>query len=209
MGFKSLVLILIFAILSASCSAINFATQPDFTKRDYGMFNYLGSKHNSKIIFLNGDEIDAEYVFVKNDSLYYVAIQDTLSNPLTDIEKVEISQLGIKIATGIFMGTITFFVSGFSAGAIYSAIHGDSLSVLFIGIIVGSLLGLAALVLGTIYYGESGYIFNEVHDKKDENHEKGINNIDEEVRLRQMENYKKQIKYFEEKAKRDSTNLGN
>jgi len=109
MGFKSLVLILIFAILSVSCSTINFATEPNVGNRDYSMFNYLASKHNSTIFLLNGDDIEAEYVFVKNDSLHYVAVLDTLSVPLTTIERVEISQLGKKIASGFFMGIVTFF----------------------------------------------------------------------------------------------------
>jgi len=183
MGFKSLVLILIFAILSVSCSTINFATEPNVGNRDYSMFNYLASKHNSTIFLLNGDDIEAEYVFVKNDSLHYVAVLDTLSVPLTTIERVEISQLGKKIASGFFMGIVTFFVSGFSAGAIY----GDSLGGLLVGLTIGSALGLVALVLGTIYYGETEYIFND------------------KANYEQIEYYKN---YHKIKAERDSTNLG-
>ena len=192
MGFKSLVLILIFAILSVSCSTINFATQQDIAKRDYSMFNYLGSKHNSKIFLLNGEEIAAEYVFVKNDSLYYVAVLDTLSVPLTTIERVEISQLGKNIAYGLIVGVLSFIVSSVALSKVI-VLDGGFGNILTIPFAAG--LGVAGLILGLNYGGKSEYIFHEVNHKNDE------------VKIRQMENYKKRIEYFKEKAKQDSTNL--
>ncbi|PIQ09812.1 MAG: hypothetical protein COW71_04845 [Ignavibacteriales bacterium CG18_big_fil_WC_8_21_14_2_50_31_20] len=79
--------------------------------------------------------------------------------------------------------SLLFFVSGFSAGAIY----GDSLGGLLVGLTIGSALGLVALVLGTIYYGETEYIFND------------------KANYEQIEYYKN---YHKIKAERDSTNLG-
>lgn len=195
MGFKSLVLILIFAKLSVSCSTINFATQPDIAKRDYSKFNYYCSKNSSKIIFLNGDNLSVNYANVKGDSLFYCAEYDTLSSPLTVVEKVVIKHWIGAIAEGFFLGFGTSILSAFIFVRLAGA--GDDLGTALVGASVGILVGFATLVFGIIYGGKSEYIFN------DANYNYG------DVNFRKEQNFKKQIEYFKEKAKRDSTNLGN
>ncbi|PIQ09811.1 MAG: hypothetical protein COW71_04840 [Ignavibacteriales bacterium CG18_big_fil_WC_8_21_14_2_50_31_20] len=194
MSYKIITMILIISILTISCSATNFATQKDIAKRDYSKFNYYCAKNSSKIIFLNGDDLSVNYANVKGDSLYYCAENDTLSSPLTVVKKVVIKHWIGAIAEGFFLGFGTTILSAL----IFVKLAGDGgdLGAALVGASVGLLVGIFTLVFGIIYGGKSEYIFNDV------NHEK------EEVKFRQMENYKKQIKYFEEKAKLDSTNLG-
>ena len=201
MGFKSLVLILIFAILSVSCSTINFSTQPDVTKRNYSNFNYYCSKQSSKIIFLNGENISVKYANIKGDSLYYCAENDTLSSPINVVEKVVIKRWIGAIAEGFFLGLATTIFTAFIFIKLASG-EGD-LGAALVGISVGLLAGFVTLILGIIHGGKSEYIFNGDYVEFDE-----TNEINEEVRIRMLENYKKQIKYFEEKTKQDSTNLG-
>ncbi len=200
MYFKPLVIILIFAMLSVSCSTINFATEPDFTKRDYSKFNYYLAKNSSKIILLNEEELSVHYANVKGDSLYYCAENDTLSIPLANVEKVVIKNWFGAIAEGFFLGLGTTILSAYIY--IRLACDGSDFGAAFAAGSVGLLVGIFTLVLVVIYGGKSEYIFNQLNNNSNEN------GLSDEVKIRQMENFKKQIEYFEEKAKRDSTYLG-
>lgn len=182
MGYKTIIMII--SILSTSCSAVNFATQPDVTTRDYSMFNSLGSKHNSKILLLDGEEIATKYVFVKNDSLYYVSTQDTLSISLIEVEKVEIKHLGKKISSGLLYGGISFLVSFV---AIAFTVGGGGLGAGLVALPLGAGFGLGGFSLGLIYGNGIEYIFND------------------KANYEQIEYYKN---YHKKRAERDSTNLG-
>jgi hypothetical protein len=177
MGFKSLIMILIISILSISCSTVNFTSQPDVTTRDYSRLNYLGSKHNSKIFLLDGEDISTKYIFVNGDSLFYKSSQDTLSIPLMDIEKVE--QKNWTLAGG------NALVFGLGASLVTFTLMKDDAESPGLGFVVlgyAALVGLSAFVLGIIYGGENEYIFNDKNDYE-------------------------QIEYLKEQARRDSTNL--
>jgi hypothetical protein len=121
------------------------------------MFNYLGERHNSKIILLDGEEIETEYVFVKNDSLYYAITLNTLSLPLTTIERVEITQTGKKIASGLLAGASSFLVSVLGVGL---AIGGDGFGVL-LAIPIGMAFGIGGFIFGLNNGGDTTYIFND------------------------------------------------
>ncbi|MDA3862010.1 MAG: hypothetical protein PF445_12380 [Melioribacteraceae bacterium] len=147
------------------------------------MFNNLGSKHNSKIILLNGKEIATKYVFVKNDSLYYATTLDTLSVSLTTIERVEIAQTGKKITSGLLAGATSFIVFILAVGSVSG---GDGFGII-LAIPIGMVFGVAGLIFGLKNGGNTEYIFNNKSE------------------YQQIEYYKK---YHQRKAERDSTNLG-
>lgn len=186
MGFKSLVLILIFAIFTMSCSTINLTTNKDASPIDYSNFNHYCSRNSSKIIFLNGDDLSVNYANVKGDSLYYCAENDTLSIPLADVEKVVIKHWIGAIAEGFFLGFGTTILSAFIFVKL-AGVGGD-IGPAFVGASVGLLVGFVTFVLGIIYGGKSEYIFNN------------------KANYERIEYYKN---YHKIKAKRDSTNLGN
>ena len=156
MGFKTVVLLLIISIFSISCSSIDFTIQNEIN-RDYSTFNYLGERHISKIILLNGEEIETEYVFAKNDSLFYCIEADTLSLPLTTIERVEITQTGKKIASGLLAGTSSFLVLMLAVGL---AIGGDGFGII-VAIPVGIAFGVGGFIIGLNNGGDTTYIFND------------------------------------------------
>lgn len=189
MGFKSLIMILIISITTTNCTTVNFVSPQDNSEKDFSMFNHLGSGRKSNIFLLNGEEISTKYVMVKNDSLFYSDFQDTLSISLSEIERVQIIHLGKKIGFGLVAGIVSFVVSTL---AITFAIGGDGTGIL-LAMPFGAILGVAIFIHELAYGGIIEYNFNYEFD---------------DVKRRQMENYKKQIKYFEEKVKRDSTNLG-
>ena len=183
MGFKLLVLILIFAIFTMSCSTINLTTNKDASPIDYSNFNHYCSRNSSKIIFMNGDDLSVNYANVKGDSLYYCAENDTLSSPLTVVEKVVIKHWIGAIAEGFFLGFGTTILSG----AIASKAAGGGFGGALFGASVGLIVGFVTLVFGIIFGGKSEYIFND------------------KANYEQIEYYKN---YHKIKAERDSTNLG-
>ena len=160
MGFKSLVLILIISTISMSCSAVNYSTQPNSSERDYELFNNLGSKNSSRIYLLSDEEISTKYVFAKNDSLYYATLQDTLSIPIADIERVKNKNWKSAGGNGLVFGLATTLVSG---GLMIASSPEESESIGLGLVIVGLavLSGLTVFILGVTYGGETEFIFNE------------------------------------------------
>ncbi len=184
MGYKILIFILIVSVLSISCSAVNYSTESNSTERDYTIFNYLGSEHNSIIFLLNEEVINTSYVAVKDNSIFYLASDDTLSIPLSKIASVEIIHMGKKIAMGIIAGAVAFFVS---AVAIALAIGGDGWGY-FLATPLGACVGAASLIYGLNNSGEIEYVFNDKNEYK------------------QKEFYKN---YHKKRAGQDSTKIGN
>ncbi len=185
MGYKISIFILIISFLSTGCSAVNYSAQQDYSKRDYRLFNKLGSQYSSTIYFLNGDTIRTNYLFAKQDSVFYLSNNDTSSVPQKSIEKVEINMLGKKIANGLFYGAITY-----AAVILVGALAGggsDGFAMSFVVLPATIVLGLAGATLGYFYGDEKIYIFN--------------NKLDYE----QTEYYND---YHKRKSERDSTNLG-
>lgn len=178
MGYKALLFILIISLLSISCSAINYSNQPNNSDRDYSTFNRLGAKHSSKIILLDDEIFATNFVRAEGDSLHYYFSSDTLSVPLSSVEKVMIKRWAVGIVSGLVAGTVVMLISGYAITQLNGGDFGASL----LGAGSGLLLGLTTLILGIIYGGNSEYIFN-----KKTNHE--------------------QIKYYKEYHKRkDSLN---
>ncbi len=160
MGYKALLFILIISLLSISCSAINYSNQPNNSKRDYNTFNRLGAKHSSKIILMNGKEIETKYVFVENDFLFYEAHSDTMSIPLRKIERVENKNWIGATGNGLVFGLATTLVTG---GTLIALSPDDANSKAGGIVIMGlaALAGLSAFILGIVHGGEKEFIFNE------------------------------------------------
>ena len=184
MGYKISIFILIISVLSIGCSAVNFSNQPNYSERDYRLFNKLGSQYSSTIYFLNGDTIKTNYLFAKQDSVLHLSNNDTLSIPQTDIEKIEINMFGKKIANGLFYGALSYAFF-FLGGAL--AVSGDAFAMSFLVLPTSAILGIAGATLGYFYGDEKTYIFNNKSNYE------------------QIEYYKR---YHERKAERDSTNMG-
>jgi len=157
MGYKTLVLILIISLLSISCSAVNYSTQPNYSERDYSEFNKIGQKHRATILLLNGNEITTNFVSAENDSLIYHANKDIVSIPLSKIEKVVFKKWVTTIAFASIIGIAGVVVP---IGIAHSLERNGSDLYLYVAL-MGLIVGLSAFVLGIIYGGETTYVFNE------------------------------------------------
>ena len=104
MGFKTLVLILIFSVFSISCSSITYTKNQEYLERDYGKLNLLGAKYSSIIHLLNGQTIRTNLVNAKVDSLRFDKNGSFQSIHLSELEKVEILSIGDRIGSGLLWG---------------------------------------------------------------------------------------------------------
>ena len=187
MGYKALLFILIISLLSISCSAINYSNQPNNSERDYSTFNRLGAKHSSKIILLDDEIFATNFVRAEGDSLHYYFSSDTLSVPLSSVEKVIIKKWAVGIVSGLVAGTVVMLASSY---VLSRSLDGD-MGVAILAQGSSLLLGLSALIFGIFYGDNSEYIFNkknheqieyykEYHKRKDSlnsNVNSNINNM--------------------------------
>ena len=177
MGFKLQVSFLIITIFLTSCSTINFIEQPDYSQRDYQVFNRYGSEYSSTIYLLDESEIKTDYVFAKDSLVYYAFQTDTLFIQQSEIEKIEIKAVGNKIANGLLWGIASFAGSlGLTAILLPSDSDGGAIIVLLPILVIILFSSISGYV-----YGDKEYIFND------------------------KANYE-QIEYYKRRAKRDSTN---
>ena len=180
MGFKLFVLFLILTIFLTSCSTINFIEQPDYSQRDYQVFNRYGSEYSSTIYLLDESEIKTDYVFAKDSLVYYAFQTDTLFIQQSEIEKIEIKAVGNKIANGLLWG-IAGFAGSLALAAIFLPSDSDGSAILvFLPILV---ITFFSSITGYVK-GDKEYIFND-------------------------KTAYEQIEYYKRKAEQDSTNSRN
>jgi len=177
--FKPLVIILIFAMLSVSCSTINFATKPDLSEKYYIMLNDSGKKYPSIISLISGEIIKSNYVDIQNDVLKFENKNDTLSVPINQIEKIVIKRGVVALVSGLGLALISFVLA--TKIAFNNSADIDS-SIKF-----GVISSISSFIFGVGFCGDTEYIFN------------GNANYE------QSEYYKN---YQKIKAKRDTINLG-
>lgn len=155
MGYKTLVLNLIFSLLSLSCSPVKDLTAYNDSETDFSILNHQGAEYSSKIYLLDEKIYATNFIRAKGDSLYCSHQGDTLAIPLSSIEKVIVKRRGVGVLTGVVAGIVVMLVSGY----IITGITGDGTGILGAG--SGLLLGLGAVYLGIAYGGEYEYIFND------------------------------------------------
>ncbi len=163
MGYKALVFILIISLLFMGCSAVNYSNQPNYSERDYRVFNRYGLKYNSHIYFLDGKVIATNYVNATDSLVFFEYNSDTLSMQQSKIEKIEMEATGNKIANGLLWGISGLATSITLLTLLLPNCNDPGCSILVIPIIV---VGIVSAVIGYIK-GNKEYVFN---DKS--NHEK-------------------------------------
>ncbi len=182
MSYKILIILLMTSVLLLSCISSNFSGNPDFSKRNYKIFNDKGSLFSSKIYLFGGSTINTNYVNAKDSLLYFQFKEDTLFIHQSRVMKVEISSIASKVLNGVLYSSLSLiFVPGFLLGLSGSQkinISGSTAGYIILGIMI------ASGILGAIN-GSEDFIFN---DKE---------NSDQIENYKNGQRVKQDSKYFE------------